>query len=213
MTETVPHIILDTNTLLHFKRPDLLDWKVLLNAPEVNLVVTPALIDELEAQKTYQNRSRKLKERAHAAIMWISKFIDQTEPQEISPGVKLVFLRDSPTIHFADYRLSPTVPDDQLIASALQLQQEAGVSVLFVTNDTGLRLKLPTRGLTAVAPRAADRLPDELDDVEKEAVELGKDWSDTKVGFQLSSSLSATGSPLTKLNCCLLRQSRLRCTQ
>src|SRR5205823_1894325 len=49
---------------------------------------------------------------------------------------------------------------------------ETGLNVLFVSNDTGLRMKLPTRSLTAVAPSPADRLPDELDEVEKEAAEL-----------------------------------------
>jgi rRNA-processing protein FCF1 len=172
MDKTVPHVILDTNTLLHFKRPDLVNWEALLNVVEVKLVVTPALVDELEAQKTKQNASRKLKERAHNAIIWISQFIEHSEPQEISPGVRLVFIRNSPTIDFASYRLSHTVPDDQLIASAIQFKQETGLNVLFVTNDIGLRMKLPTRGLIAAAPNPGDRLPDQLDEVEKETIEL-----------------------------------------
>jgi hypothetical protein len=175
MSASVPHVFLDTNTLLHYRRPDQIDWCAFLGADAVMLVVTPALIDELEAQKAYANRSRKLKDRANASIKWIAQYIECEEPVELRPGVKLLFVRESPMIDFAAHRLSRMVADDQLIASALQFRQETGAHIVFVSNDTGLRLKLQPRGLKGTAPPEDARLPEEMDDAEKEMAELRRE--------------------------------------
>jgi hypothetical protein len=175
MSASVPHVFLDTNTLLHYRRPDQIDWCAFLGADAVMLVVTPALIDELEAQKAYANRSRKLKDRANASIKWIAQYIECEEPVELRPGVKLLFVRESPMIDFAAHRLSQMVADDQLIASALQFRQETGAHIVFVSNDTGLRLKLQPRGLKGTAPPEDARLPEEMDDAEKEMAELRRE--------------------------------------
>ena len=163
MVDVIPHIFVDTNTLLHFKRPDLLDWKTFVPSTDVVLVVCPALIDELEAIKSDPKRPGKLRERAHNAVMWISKMMELTEPVQIAQGVRLTFITKSPTIDFATHRLSYTVPDDQLIASAIQYRDQTGASVSFFSNDTGLRLKLRSRGLTGFTLPQSERLPDELD--------------------------------------------------
>jgi hypothetical protein len=175
MSATAPHVFLDTNTLLHYKRPDQIDWPAFLGADAVMLVVTPALIDELEAQKASTNRSRKLKERANASIRWIAQYIECEEPIELRPGVKLLFVRESPIIDFAAHRLSHTVADDQLIASALQFKRETGAQIVFVSNDTGLRMKLPPRGLKGTVPPEDARLPEEMDELEKEMAELRRE--------------------------------------
>jgi hypothetical protein len=175
MSDPIPHVFLDTNTVLHYKRPDQIDWQSLLGAEVVVLVVTPALIDELEAQKVQPNRYRKLKERANAFIKWIAQYIECEEPVEIRPGVKLLFIRESPLIDFAAHRLSHAVPDDQLIASALQLKQDTGAHVLFMSNDTGLRMKLSPRGFKGIVPPEDARLPQELDDAEREITELRRE--------------------------------------
>jgi hypothetical protein len=164
MVDAISHIFLDTNTLLHFKRPDLLDWKAFVPSTDVVLVVCPALIDELETIKSDPKSPRKLRARAHNAIMWISNMMELTEPVQIARAVRLIFITESPTIDFASHRLSYTVPDDQLIASAIQYRDQTGANVSFFSNDTGLRLKLRSRGLTGFTLPQSERLPDELDE-------------------------------------------------
>jgi hypothetical protein len=79
----------------------------------------------------------------------------------------LVFITESPTIDFAAHRLSYTVPDDQLIASAIQFRDQTGSTVSFFSNDTGLRLKLRSRGMTGFTLPESERLPDEPDEETK----------------------------------------------
>jgi PIN domain len=167
MSTPVLHILLDTNTLLHFKRPDLLDWKVIVQGQQVALLVCPALIDELEAIKIDLKRPAKLRERAHKAIMWLSEMMELPEPIQLAQDVRFVFIAESPTIDFAAHRLSYTVPDDQLIASAIQFRDQTGSTVSFFSNDTGLRLKLRSRGMTGFTLPESERLPDEPDEETK----------------------------------------------
>jgi hypothetical protein len=61
------YFVLDTNTLLHYRRPDELDWRAFIGSEEIVLVITPALIHELEQQKLV-NRSARLKRRANEII-------------------------------------------------------------------------------------------------------------------------------------------------
>ena len=167
MADIAAHLMLDTNTLLHFKRPDLLNWKAILGDREVALLACPALIDELEVIKADPKRPAKLRERAHKAIMWISELMERPEPILLAPNVRLIFIAESPTIDFAAHRLSYTVPDDQLIASAIQYREQTGSTVSFFSNDTGLRLKLRSRGMTGFTLPESERLPDELDEETK----------------------------------------------
>jgi hypothetical protein len=55
-SKSTVYAFLDTNTVLHFKRPDLVDWNALLDSTTTFIVVTPVLVRELEHQKIH-NRS------------------------------------------------------------------------------------------------------------------------------------------------------------
>jgi hypothetical protein len=165
------YIFLDTNTLLHFKRPDQIDWPALLKSSAIYLVVTPTLIRELEYQKVH-NRSKKLRERAKNLVGWIAKFIESNEDTQIRAGVRLHFLRQSPLIDFALHHLSHALPDDELIASAIEFRNTHSVRILITSADLGLRLKLPAHQIEGVTPPDTDKLPEELDEWEKENAEL-----------------------------------------
>jgi hypothetical protein len=164
-------VILDANALMHFQRPNQIDWLSLLEVTSVDLVVTPALLRELEEQKV-SNRSRKLRDRAHSAVLWIASLIENEAPPEIRKGVKLRFVRHSPVLDFAKHRLSHAVYDDELIASAIELREEHGGDVRFFTADTGLRLKLPAHKFRPIVPPEHLKLPSEPDEVEKENAQL-----------------------------------------
>jgi hypothetical protein len=44
-------VVLDTNTLLHYRKPDEISWRVLTGAPEVLLVVPLVVLDELDDKR------------------------------------------------------------------------------------------------------------------------------------------------------------------
>jgi predicted ribonuclease YlaK len=165
------YALLDTNSLLHFKRPDQIDWPALLKSSPVTLVFAPIVIRELEQQKV-ENPIRKLKDRAHSTLQWLAKYADAAEPISIRPNVFVQFIRRSPTIDFAVHHLAHTISDDQLIASALEFKSETNVPVTIVTADLGLRLKLREHDLEGVAPAETDRLADEPDEAERELAKL-----------------------------------------
>jgi hypothetical protein len=169
MSESDIYAFFDTNTALHFKRPDLINWNALLNSTTIFIVVTPIVVRELEQQKIH-NRSRKLRERAQGILLWLADFVDQEDAPEIRSGVRLLFLRHSPSIDFEANKLSRSISDDELIASALEFKSQHGVEVVLLTADLGLRMKLPPHGLKGVALSESDRLPEEPDESEKELI-------------------------------------------
>ncbi|MDT7813787.1 MAG: hypothetical protein QOJ42_3703 [Acidobacteriaceae bacterium] len=171
MTDEAAHLFIDANYLMHFKRPDQVDWPDILKSKSVVLLITPVLLRELEEQKV-KNPSRKLRERAKQAISWIAPMFDSLKPKEIRPGVQMAFIRHSPLINFADHRLSRHINDDELIATAIDYRLGHGCSVAVLTADAGLRIKLPAHDIPAIVPPDELLLPEELDDGERENARL-----------------------------------------
>jgi len=167
------HVVLDTNTILHFKRPDQIDWISLLNCSSVVIVITPTLVRELEKQKV-DNRSKKTRKRADATIRWLGSLSEGQESPEIRPGVTFSFIRYSPSIDFNAHKLSHAISDDELIAHTIEYRDTTDANVVMVTNDLGLRMKLPPHNIPALRPREEDKLPEELDESEEEIVRLQK---------------------------------------
>ena len=165
------YVMLDANALLHFQRPDQIDWLSMLKSRSVSLLVTPMLLHELEEQKV-KNRSRKLRERAQSIVIWIASFMESETALEVRKGVTFTFIRHSPQIDYPTHRLSRTVYDDEIIASAIEFKQEHSCDVRIFTADTGLRLKLPAHGMRAIIPPDDLKLPDEPDEVERENAKL-----------------------------------------
>ncbi len=164
------YVFLDTNTALHFKRPDQIDWRTLANANEVVLVAAPVLLRELEQQKSI-NGSSKLRSRAAEYIKWLHQFVHQPET-EVRAGVRWVFMSDEPQLDFTAEGLSQTIADDHLIASVLHYIRQSGASVLVATADLGLQVKLRPRRIDVLKLPDDLRLPVEPDPVELENREL-----------------------------------------
>lgn len=112
---TTAYVFIDTNTALHFRRPNEIDWCALVNARKVVLIAAPILLRELEDQKII-NDSRKLRDRAAAYIKWLSRFVRDPEAS-VRESVSWLFLPGEPQIDFRAEGLSFKVADDQLIAS------------------------------------------------------------------------------------------------
>jgi len=115
------YVFLDTNTLLHFKRPDQIDWPSLLKCTPVTLVFAPVVIRELEEQKVH-NHTRMIRERAQGVVTWLGKFIESDHQAQIRPNVQLQFIRTSPMVDFAAHRLPHSIFDDESIASIIEFR-------------------------------------------------------------------------------------------
>jgi hypothetical protein len=139
-------ILPDTNAALHYLRIDQIDWISLTNAESVAIVIAPVFVRELERQKVF-NPSKKLRDRAARLIVWLNEQIDRPDPNEIRPGTVLLAIDHEPlTIDFAAQRLSPTLEDDHLIASALELSDQVIDRLVYIaTADLGMKIKLRTR--------------------------------------------------------------------
>lgn len=162
----VAYIFVDTNTALHFRRPDEIDWCSLAASKQVVLVAAPILLRELENQKIV-NTSRKLRDRAGSFIKWLHPFVLDSS-KEVRKGVQWHFLTSEPQVDFASERLSLTVADDHLIASVLEFSRERDEAVFVVTADIGLLVKLRTRGVSILTLPDEAQLPSELDPLERE---------------------------------------------
>lgn len=165
-SRTTARVFIDANTALHFKRPDQIDWRTLVNADEVVLVAAPVLLRELEEQKVI-NRSSKLRKRAADYIKWLHQFVRRPDT-DVRARVRWWFLPDEPQLDFAAERLSPTIADDHLIASVLDYTRQSGVNALVATADLGLEVKLRSRRLGVLELPDELRLPVEPDPVELE---------------------------------------------
>jgi hypothetical protein len=148
-------IFLDTNVMLHFRRIDEVDWCKLAGIGTCDLVATPLLFRELDAQKAL-NPSSKLRRRAGEAIDYLANLLDRPAPIEIRDNVCLAIMDHEPLIDFTAHRLTRELGDDQLIASALDYSNRTGRAVGIATGDRGLALKIRSRPVTLV------RMPDKL---------------------------------------------------
>jgi PIN domain len=203
----VVHVFLDTNTALHFSRADQIDWQDLTGTPQVVLVVAPVLLRELEREKVH-NPSRKLRERADNAVKWLATFLRDASPPPVRPGVTLKFLGTEPQVDFGAQRLSPSIADDQLIASVLEYQAGTHELVTVSTADVGLEAKLRIRRIEPLLlpekfklPAEPDPLEEKLRQTQRKLQRLESRLPDVRLAFEnqtdrLELSLKAGRDPL-----------------
>lgn len=67
------YVIYDTNTAMHCKRADQIDWPALTKCDEVILVATPIFLKELDKHKN-THPSRRLRNRAKDYMSWLLSF-------------------------------------------------------------------------------------------------------------------------------------------
>ena len=163
---------LDTNTFLHFPRLDHLDWPELLQATDVQLIIAPVVIRELNRHKDFPT-SVKTRERAATALTMLDKWSDSSSPVLIRKFVELQFRVYDPLIDFPAFNLSRSISDDHLIATILEQRDESGQDpILLVTADLGLKLKAKTHQISIFQLPTNLRLPDDVLPEERKLREL-----------------------------------------
>src|SRR5690348_3288388 len=110
---------LDTNILLHYEPPEKIDWRGILGASEVELIIFLSVIRELDRQKTEAPPTTR--RRAQAVIVKLRE-LHRSAQSKIREGVFLRIESTEPLIDFEANQLDRTNPDDQLLASAIQFR-------------------------------------------------------------------------------------------
>lgn len=167
-------IILDTDILLHYKRADEIDWCEELEAVEVELLITPVVMQEIEKHKV-QHQSKKLRKRAGEYAKWInSKIINNSLEAVIRKGTSLRILDTEPLIDFPSNRLDKYIEDDRLIAHAIEWSKNNSDNLATIlTADTGMRMKAIGRKLPVILWDDNEyKIPPDPDPLEKRNQEL-----------------------------------------
>ncbi len=153
------YLFLDTNYFEHFPPMSNVDWLKLADCTSIVLLVPLITIAELNKHKDTSSRSKQ-RERAAGALRLLSDYSRQSPPVYIRDQVEIRFITQEPLINFALYRLCQDVPDDRLLAAAVEFAAENSLdrnSVAVATADLGLELKARARTEIHVL-----RLPDNL---------------------------------------------------
>ncbi|WP_405764631.1 PIN domain-containing protein [Streptomyces sp. NBC_00080] len=139
----VRYAVLDTNTTLHFMRLDKVPWQKVFGKGTA-VVVPHVVVDEIDT-KSYQTGDKKISRRARGVFRLLESILEAgPEGGTADDGALLLIAADEP----GHSRLS--VPDDELVASALRLRQAvAPVEVVVVSRDIGVRTRAATWGLPA----------------------------------------------------------------
>ncbi len=188
-------IFIDTNLFLHYHFPDQIDWPALVGASDVELVVAPVVMRELDRHK-YVGHSPKLRKRAASVVERLDKYLDADSPPELRPGVTLRYEVREPQFDPDVSGLSRDSQDDQLVASVLAFRATCpNGRVLVATADIGLKHKARARQIEVVRPPDDRRLADEPDANERRVQELEKELREWRqrtptlaLGFAVGSS-------------------------
>lgn len=149
---------LDTNTFLHFRQFDQIDWCKLLKAKKVVLIVSPVVIKELDMKK-YLAPEAKIRNRARTAIKKLEEIGLGTKKASIRHNVELVFISREPKIDWDSEGLISDISDDRIIATILNENPEIKNNILLITADLGLKLKANQKGINCFTLPDGLRLP------------------------------------------------------
>lgn len=182
------YAVLDTNTLMHFRPPEEVNWHEVLDAKTATIVLMPVVIRELEQHKDL-HPNKRLRKHAGTLVSKLRKLLPKNgNEQELREGVTVLFVRTEPMLDFRQHQLSSDLNDDRLIASILQFRHDRpNAQVVLVTPDFGLTIK-------AGGPHQVEvtSLPDEL----KLPEESGEEQEQLR---ELQAKLAAHENRLPKL--------------
>jgi hypothetical protein len=145
--EGVP-VVLDTNILMHYHRPDRVLWVEVIGSDLVRLVLPICVLDELDNKK-YADSDR-MSRRADMAVRALRE-----HRADLVPGSAATFANGTTCEVFLDEasHVRKANPDEELLSRALTLQRALGRQVTVVTGDLCMQLRAGAIGLAeAVMP-------------------------------------------------------------
>lgn len=160
-------VFVDTNIFLHYQPFDQINWCEVTGADKVTLVIAPVIIRELDKHKDYHHFSA-VRERARAVLKKIRAVIVNGETLQFPTDTELIAV-DEPNIDFTALHLDKTISDDYLIASCLAFKDtNPGIKIILASHDSGPLIKASRRGIKTADIPEKYKLPDLIDEKEKE---------------------------------------------
>jgi hypothetical protein len=138
--------VLDTNSLLHYQRPDNVSWPKVLGRDHVRLVVPLRVVEELDEKK--YGRSDRLASVARDVLPWLEEAVLR----------KAGKIRDDTTIEVPvdpTRRVRPENADREIIDECHEFREFGGQRATLVTGDTAMRLRAHAEAIATAA------MPDE----------------------------------------------------
>ncbi|MDH6254207.1 rRNA-processing protein FCF1 [Chryseobacterium sp. H1D6B] len=160
------YMFLDTNIFLHFKFFDQIKWNEIVK-DEFKIMLAPTVIDELDKHK--RNTNSKIANRAKKALNRIDQILE-----EIVPSYPIEYLSQKPdNSTLSKFNLQREEQDDCIIATILEFKErDNGKEIIFVTNDTGPKLKSKSYGIQTIKLTEEYLMPNEKTEVEKQLASL-----------------------------------------
>lgn len=158
---------LDACIFLEYRPLREIDWRKLLGANAVRLVLTMPVLNALDKFKT----DRRRQQRAERALNEIRTIWNNNNT--VSDGVTLESLDES--VRRADFPpgFDPDSEDDHLILQLANYNKaHPGIDTLMVSEDGGMELKCRARGIAYVHPDSGLRLESVSDEAAKEIQRL-----------------------------------------
>ena len=181
---------LDTMIFIHFKSFDEVDWRNLLKANKVTLIILPVIVGELDKHKdTHVNQ--KIRKRAKSISKKFHHLFENELEVTLRDDVVIKYEVIEPQLDFQANSLNAYRQDDYQLASIIQYKSDhPGEDVVLVTQDFNFKIKAKTHGIDTKSMPSELELPDELDPQEKiikelqqELLELKKQFPSLKVRF------------------------------
>jgi predicted ribonuclease YlaK len=175
--DEVAAVFLDANSALHFQRFSYVDWKELVSAEQVQIVLAPVFVRELDKHK-YSER-RRLRDRASATLSEIWRLLADNDVATFGEGLTVRYEHREPTIDFAKFNLAPDCQDDHLLASVIAFRVEhPNARTVIASGDKGLLLKARAQNIDVLEIPQKYLLPDDADPLEAENNKLRRQLSE-----------------------------------
>lgn len=160
------YIFLDTNIFLHFKFFDQIKWNETVK-DEFKIMLIPTVIDELDKHK--RNTNSKIANRAKKVLNKIDQMLE-----EGVPSYPIEYLSQKPdNSTLSKFNLQREEQDDCIIATILEFKEKNnGKEIIFITNDTGPKLKSKSYGIQTIKLTDEYLMPNEKTEEEKQVASL-----------------------------------------
>jgi hypothetical protein len=165
----------DTMVFEHYPPLAEIDWRAVVDADDVELVVSNATFYELDRHKD-QHPHRGVRTRVRKALSDLERRTPTGCPVELREGNFVAVELESPADGYERWGLSKEVADDRLILAMIsRRERDPGREVVLVSGDAPARMKAMKHGFQCYAPPADRRFEDPLDEYQRLLAEKEKE--------------------------------------
>lgn len=185
----------DTTILIQYQAIDRIDWRKVLGVQHVKLVLTTAMLQEIEEIKN-QDISPTLARKAESSLQIISSLLDGSRGM---PDHLKIIQAEAPELDFEREQLNPNSMADLLVATIIDYQRKHALEfVVLFSDDTETCEKADTAGIE-IASLSRNFTPSQNQPAQNSASKADADGQKPAASlFAAASKKLANPSPLFK---------------